>query len=82
MTHYSHFLRVLGKMFTIQPNHKYLLHNTDFQTVLVYSLQHLGLGFFYSSGKTDTALRNQRALSSSYRRAEFVPGFTKALSVA
>lgn len=46
--------------------------------VLVYILLQL---FFSSCGKNDMAFSNQRGLSPLYMRTEFVPGFTKPMSV-
>lgn len=78
MTHYSHFMLVLGKTFSIWPNHGYFLPITDIEPVLEYILSTLER--FFGSGKADTAFFNQRALSSSYRRT--VPEFSKAPRVA
>lgn len=78
MTHYSHFMLVLGKTFSIWPNHRYFLHITDIESELEYTL--FPLERFFGSEKADTAFFNQRAPSSSYRRA--VPGFSKAPRVA
>lgn len=46
-------------------------------TVLVYTFLQL---FFSSCGKNYMAFSNERGLSSSYMRTEFVPGFTHECS--